>query len=1325
MSVLRWFWRQLWVTVVFALVLLALYTSLGRQLMPLLETKQADVELWLSGKLNLPVTMGTLQGDWQGLSPVLRIRDLNIAGEQGLTFKQVTAELNLSASIFYRTPVFERIVVSGTFGQLTQLSENEWQLTPEWIVHFEDEKKGSNNSQVIANWLVLQQYILLKDVEAQISTLDSQADSLVDSLNLRQLRWRSLGGQHELNVDLSWGRENAANIRIQAFMDGDLWPWRKQHGRVYVNLEEQDWSSWLDLGDSEGFNIKRLQGSAQGWLNVRNGNLESVYITSDITQVTLALAGDEFTLSEGTLVLAGKHSNDDWHLQLLPRFSQQLPVATLQLSEVNIGPQKAWQFGVPELDIQQARELLERYKLLPENIAFFIDGTAPSGVAKDVRLSILKDMKDEQWKLEVRASLAEIYSTAFRGIPELSGVAGELQLQSHAGLVKLSSQNIGLHLPTLYTQAWQLDELQGDFRWLIFKDHAELQLENAQAKIRDSSQQQQPWPLTAELNILLPRHSDTEPSLSLLLALPQAPVALHKLLVPDLVGEAVLDWLDDADISGQVKNAAFVLQTEIGEGSPLNSNSSLLSLDLSQAGLTYLSEWPRVNKLTANLFLNSPNLEIRIDAGETLGGRLSQGVARLQEGKLNIQTRVSGDSREAMRYFTETPLQELVNNALDDWQVQGDIAALFNMELDFGQENISPQISLQADLKDNQLFLSELNLGIAKLTGKINYSTVAGLQSDLIEGHVLGGPFRAKLSSIIDDEQQLNMLLQGKGTATWPGFHQWQNISIFEPIQGQLDYDVKLFLSGGQAELQVTSDLLGTEIKLPAPFNKTKDQPRSLKVQLQAGATSILNANYDQTVLAEIALTPNKPPRGQIVLGGGNAQLSDFPGIEIRGTVSQSLEFEEWWQAFLELNKKVTTSEAADVTATEVIRRIDLTLIDFSALGVPLGNTHVLAQPTTDYWKTEVDSPVVKGLVDAPITEGPLRLILDYLFLPELESLEEQNLEEQNLEEQDFSAEQNAGAELGDQEPMVIDRLAGFSPNELPVIEASIKEFFVGGRNYGRWLLSSKPVAEGIEVEILDSDLYGLNMQGKLQWLAINGQHRTQLQDIQLKSSDVGAIQRGFRLVPVVEGKNLTGVLNLNWLGSPVAFNTESLVGTVNLRIRDGFLVTEEAKALKALGALNFKSVSRRLKLDFSDLYQEGVSFDDLRFYSRVADNIVTLTEPMLVDGPGGKFLTSGHTNLLDHSLDMKVAITLPVTGNLPIVAILAGLSPPVAASIYITEKLIGDDLSRFTSASYSLEGTWEEPDMKIRKAFDDKVDGKEKRSFKDRLLGIFGRGKD
>ena len=181
------------------------------------------------------------------------------------------------------------------------------------------------------------------------------------------------------------------------------------------------------------------------------------------------------------------------------------------------------------------------------------------------------------------------------------------------------------------------------------------------------------------------------------------------------------------------------------------------------------------------------------------------------------------------------------------------------------------------------------------------------------------------------------------------------------------------------------------------------------------------------------------------------------------------------------------------------------------------------------------------------------------------------------------------------------------------------------------------------------------------------------------------------------------------------------MIGTVSWRIRNGSLISDSAGALRAFGVLNVNSMSRRLKLDFSDLYQSGVAFDTLRGSARLEQGVLTFTEPLLVDGPSGRFQTSGSTNLVDETLNMKLAVTLPVTSSLPMVAILAGFAPPVAASIYVTEKLIGDELSRFTSTSYDIGGTWSEPDMRLKRAFDNQVDGSESRSLKQRILSIFG----
>ncbi|MDO6804773.1 AsmA-like C-terminal region-containing protein, partial [Wenyingzhuangia sp. 1_MG-2023] len=135
---------------------------------------------------------------------------------------------------------------------------------------------------------------------------------------------------------------------------------------------------------------------------------------------------------------------------------------------------------------------------------------------------------------------------------------------------------------------------------------------------------------------------------------------------------------------------------------------------------------------------------------------------------------------------------------------------------------------------------------------------------------------------------------------------------------------------------------------------------------------------------------------------------------------------------------------------------------------------------------------------------------------------------------------------------------------------------------------------------------------------------------------------------------------SLEWRGSPLAFNPVSLQGLVSLRINDGVWKTEGTGALKAFGILNFNSISRRLQLDFSDLYQSGMAFDVMKAKADIVDGTLTFSEPLVVDGPGAKFLVSGNTNLVTETLDMKLAVTFPVTGSLPLVAVLAGFAPQI-----------------------------------------------------------------
>ena len=66
-------------------VLVALYVSLGRQLVPLVAEYRAEVEDKAEQALGLPVHIGSLEGHWSGLAPVLVVNDIQAVSYTHLT----------------------------------------------------------------------------------------------------------------------------------------------------------------------------------------------------------------------------------------------------------------------------------------------------------------------------------------------------------------------------------------------------------------------------------------------------------------------------------------------------------------------------------------------------------------------------------------------------------------------------------------------------------------------------------------------------------------------------------------------------------------------------------------------------------------------------------------------------------------------------------------------------------------------------------------------------------------------------------------------------------------------------------------------------------------------------------------------------------------------------------------------------------------------------------------------------------------------------------------------------------------------------------------
>src|SRR5690606_42136233 len=101
------------------------------------------------------------------------------------------------------------------------------------------------------------------------------------------------------------------------------------------------------------------------------------------------------------------------------------------------------------------------------------------------------------------------------------------------------------------------------------------------------------------------------------------------------------------------------------------------------------------------------------------------------------------------------------------------------------------------------------------------------------------------------------------------------------------------------------------------------------------------------------------------------------------------------------------------------------------------------------------------------------------------------------------------------------------------------------------------------------------------------------------------------------------------------------------------------------------------------------------------SNGLLTLDPELQLVGPSGAFKINGTTDMASEDLNMRLVMVLPVTQNLPLAAILMGASAPIGGALFVLDKILGDPLSKLTSATYSVTGSWSEPEVELRGVFD------------------------
>ncbi|HCL75092.1 MAG TPA: hypothetical protein DIC26_04390, partial [Pseudomonas sp.] len=99
-------------------------------------------------------------------------------------------------------------------------------------------------------------------------------------------------------------------------------------------------------------------------------------------------------------------------------------------------------------------------------------------------------------------------------------------------------------------------------------------------------------------------------------------------------------------------------------------------------------------------------------------------------------------------------------------------------------------------------------------------------------------------------------------------------------------------------------------------------------------------------------------------------------------------------------------------------------------------------------------------------------------------------------------------------------------------------------------------------------------------------------------------------------------------------------------------------------------------------------------------EGVYLTKEPITITGPSSNLELDGRLDMVRDRIDAKLLVTLPVSNNLPLAALIAG-APAIGGALFVVDKLLGDRVARFASVQYKVEGPWRSPEIIFDKPFE------------------------
>jgi uncharacterized protein (TIGR02099 family) len=1289
------------------LVLLACFILVMRYwVLPDIERYHGQIAALLSESIGNTVTIGKIEGDWQGVQPHIQLSDVRILDHDqqlALVLPSVnvrvswltllTAELRLARlevdrpELLVRRDTQGRILIGGIAVSLQESGDGKF-----------------------VNWLLHQPHMVASN--ALLVWVDEQRDAPPLVLQQVNLRIENLFSRHRLALHAIPPETLATPLDVRGEFHGeDFKQWEQWRGQIYTQLDYTDvslWKAWLNL--PQEFN--RGRGALRGWWGIEQGKLAHITADMDLHDVAMKLGDDvpEMAVSE-----------------MRGRAAWQLHQGTLEISTRNLGmrlesgvelrptdfyfrtnqvAQNAIQAAAISSELRandlQLESLVSLANFLPldPSLRNQLNSYGPRGKVTQLNVQ-WRGLADHPISYQVQGKFANLSMRQLGSMPGFSGLTMEVNGNDQSGTLHINSSQVVLEAPDVMREPLSLDTLSGQVTWQ--RKGGELVVHATDVELANAD-------LAGHLRTDYQTQAGTMGILDLEGQLTRGEVRSAARYIPLIaLDKAGGDWLNGALLGGHTEDLNVRIKANLSDFPLRDKSDELFRITghVQDGLLEFDKAWPQIEHIAGELLIEGNSLQIKSNSANIFTARLHEVTATLPDlaspqPVLQVKGKATAENSVFLRYVHDSPVRGYINGFTDHVSATGNGALDLSLAipLSSGITRVNGSFSvLSGDIA--------LGMGIPPLRnarGSLMF-TESALHVNDATADILGGPARLNVEV---SNRHAHATAQGQIAAeglrnAYPQ-HFWMN-----RLQGSTAWKADINAADETMQLVLNSDLQGVASTLPPPLGKLAGETMPLRFEfasrkLVAATRGLKRSGVARKPAREVAVAPvqnvvtaqldnvlsakiighlddsaMQVEHGIVQFGStetlpGDQEVQARSGVWIAGKLPE-VSLQSWGELFND-----EPAQAAPLP----LAGANLHIGRLTGYGLNIAALDVNALKRGDGLSAQLTSPDVNGEVNWRAHAATQGAAQDYIANGKLIA-HLSNFSWRGKDGATNGTTQASSAAVERNKPAVV-----VHPGSLPALEVNVDNLQISGKKVGGFTLVGHPEGNGWRMRRLNVDNPDGSLNGEGLWQeATPGEIQTQAK-LTLDISDAGKILARSGYPDTVKDGRGRLVADLSWQGGPAQFNYATLNGALTLDTGKGRFIQMDPGIGKLLSVLSLQALPKHITLDFRDVFSQGFQFDNINGNATLRNGVME-TQDFHIDGSSAKVTMRGNVNLNNETQNLRVKVLPTVGDSVSLITALVG-GPVVGVGTLIANKVLGSPLDKLASFEYNISGTWSDP---------------------------------